>query len=41
MKALTLTDNSFGGGLLMKALTLTDNRFCWWFINESTDTDRQ
>ena len=34
--------------LLMKALTLTDNDkivlevlSCWWFINESTDTDRQ
>ena len=25
----------------MKALTLTDNSFCWWFINESSDTDRQ
>ena len=32
----------------MKALTLTDNDrivsgvlFCWWFINESTDIDRQ
>ena len=32
----------------MKALTLTSNDrivlgalFCWWFINESTDTDRQ